>query len=74
MNGPVTHPDRPGLCGYPMPAGTAGWVSQDDGDEWLTTDPPHPGMVVVEWVTETGQPYDYLWENPDELIERQTLS
>lgn len=64
----VTHPGKPGLYGYLCPEGTAGWVTWPD-DEWLTTDPPEPGMVVVEWfnAADPTEPSDYQWEHPEKL-------
>jgi len=64
----VTHPSKPGQYGLICPAGTSGWVTWPD-DEWLTTDPPAPGMVVVEWFDEADPKIssDFLWENLAEL-------
>lgn len=64
---PVTATHRPGLVGYVQPEGTAGWMDGPDG-EWLTTDPPAPGMVVVDWVDATRTERDYLWEYAEHLL------
>jgi len=64
----VTHPGKPGKHGIICAAGTSGWVTWPD-DEWLTTEPPNPGMVVVEWFDDANpkNPSDFLWENLTEL-------